>query len=870
MHRKRMWSLVLSLLSVLVITTESASAKPVPREPSQTVIGNANSLVTFRVRIQNISPAGDVPVLFSPGVWVLHSAADPLFTADEADRGEGLESLAEDGDPIVLAESLRAKGLASGIFSTPVCADAAAPLQTDEFYEFEVTASPETPYLSFASMLVQSNDLFLAPAGNGIPLFDEDGGAIGLQVVTEQLILWDAGTEANEAPGIGPNQAPRQLDVNTGPADEIAAVRPVNDGFTYPGVVQLVKIYIAPVPMFARDQGQQKPPSPTHAIGTTFRGGDVEWRVLSATYLGHELSAGNDRQTTGERFVQLRFHFLNMGSDPLQLEAVDDLLLRDGQGRTYMHYRVPGIPAPHYPKEFIADDEECFGRRWFGRWTPFELKPNSPTTCITIFEVNVDATGLVLLVPDLESNEIRRVASVSLDLPPVLPRSIGDVVHVGDVRWQLLSAEDLGHLLEASGARAKTQARFVTVRFQLTNKGSSDLGFSGAVLRDKQGREYEREHTEFVQEDERCAGTLFGPHTLKPNAITTCTNIYEVAADATGLIFIADDLGGREQSVATFDLGLSDLVPLRINLMGEDLQVGDICWRLLSVEDLGKELTNDAGDTAVTQGRFLQTQFRLLNLSSDTLGYEGVALLNDSGRRYLHFGERLNFIEDDKECPPSRLPPGPYPLRPNTPTICTAIHEVAEDAEPLVFLATDLEGYETVIVAFPNESDSSGANEPVPPGTYEVGKEIAPGIYRGVASENLICKWARLRSLEEDPDNISAMGIYDEGQFYVEILESDKAFTTECPLVSIENVQPRDPLLTSLTPGVYLVGLDIGPGRYQGDPGEDLFCFWQRLRNLVGDDESTTEWGLPGEKFVVEVDPTDYAVEFHCPVEKVE
>ena len=94
--------------------------------------------------------------------------------------------------------------------------------------------------------------------------------------------------------------------------------------------------------------------------------------MLSAESLGHELkNEKGDKQTTDERFIQVRFQFLNVGSDPLYFEAVEDLPLHDNQGRAHMHYRVPGIPTPHYPKEFIADDEECFGWWWFGRWLPF-------------------------------------------------------------------------------------------------------------------------------------------------------------------------------------------------------------------------------------------------------------------------------------------------------------------------------------------------------------------------------------------------------------------------------------------------------------------------------------------------------------------
>ena len=69
---------------------------------------------------------------------------------------------------------------------------------------------------------------------------------------------------------------------------------------------------------------------------------------------------------------------------------------------------------------------------------------------------------------------------------------------------------------------------------------------------------------------------------------------------------------------------------------------------------------------------------------------------------------------------------------------------------------------------------------------------------------------------------------------------------------------------------MYVGGLDIAPGKYKGEPQEDLFCFWQRLNDFRGEDDSTIAWDLPGEQYVVKVDATDFAVEFHCPVVKVE
>ena len=58
-------------------------------------------------------------------------------------------------------------------------------------------------------MYVQSNDLFLSPGDTGIALFADDGLPISGDI-TAQIGLWDAGTEVNEEPGVGANQAPRQ------------------------------------------------------------------------------------------------------------------------------------------------------------------------------------------------------------------------------------------------------------------------------------------------------------------------------------------------------------------------------------------------------------------------------------------------------------------------------------------------------------------------------------------------------------------------------------------------------------------------------------------------------------------------------------
>ena len=74
-----------------------------------------------------------------------------------------------------------------------------------ESVEFAFSAAPGEQ-LTFESMFVQSNDWFYA--FDGLSLFDGDQPISG--DVTSEVELYDAGTEADTAPGTGPDQKPVQ------------------------------------------------------------------------------------------------------------------------------------------------------------------------------------------------------------------------------------------------------------------------------------------------------------------------------------------------------------------------------------------------------------------------------------------------------------------------------------------------------------------------------------------------------------------------------------------------------------------------------------------------------------------------------------
>jgi len=158
----------------------------------------------------------------APGVWVTHEESVALFELGSADAGLGFEALAEDGDPAALNDALT--GLDGvdhvGVFNTPDDADEPGPALPGGSYSFTVPVSGER--FSLATMFVQSNDWTFTTPAEGLALADLDGD------ITDQLLVIDPGTEIDERPGFGPNQAPRQSGPNVGADDPDTTVRVVD------------------------------------------------------------------------------------------------------------------------------------------------------------------------------------------------------------------------------------------------------------------------------------------------------------------------------------------------------------------------------------------------------------------------------------------------------------------------------------------------------------------------------------------------------------------------------------------------------------------------------------------------------------------
>lgn len=188
---------------------------------------------TFQVTIQNVSGMGTIAsdrvggsVPLSPGAYAVFSGADPLFTDGQlADSGTRL--IAEDGFPSfpdMLAppqtegttelELLAAAGVTGvGVFQAPgagTIGPAAPGIFPGETATFTITAS-RGDRLQIETMFVQSGDWFYAfeqDGDAGLALFDGDDPISGVVDVNDVMVVYDAGTEIDVAPGTGPMTPP--------------------------------------------------------------------------------------------------------------------------------------------------------------------------------------------------------------------------------------------------------------------------------------------------------------------------------------------------------------------------------------------------------------------------------------------------------------------------------------------------------------------------------------------------------------------------------------------------------------------------------------------------------------------------------------
>ena len=179
---------------------------------------------------------------------------------------------------------------------------------------------------------------------------------------------------------------------------------------------------------------------------------------------------------------------------------------------------------------------------------------------------------------------------------------------------------------------------------------------------------------------------------------------------------------------------------------------------------------------------------------------------------------------------------------------------------------------QVVVTATPTPSPTFPSS--INAGTHRVGRDIAPGLYRGVvpSGRHPSCDWGRWRF--NNPFKYTAEYEYHYGagyQFYVRVLDTDYEFETTCKMKRVTDFThlPASGLPNIIKPGMYLVGVEIKPGVYEGVVPDEEYssCRWARHADFTGVSGERIDTGYhsdDGTVFNVLVAPRDYGLDTDC------
>jgi len=184
--RLKYWTFVLPVLALLIVASS---------------VHADHHNVSVVVKIESLVPENGV--YFTP-VWVgFHDGSFDLFDLGSL-AGEAVENIAEDGNVSMLRADFEAATADTGgvddVITSPAGFEGLPLFDPGEsvMAEFTLTAMQHR-YMSFASMVIPSNDAFIANHNpRAIELFDAAGSFKGKQIITiPGSMVWDAGTELN-------------------------------------------------------------------------------------------------------------------------------------------------------------------------------------------------------------------------------------------------------------------------------------------------------------------------------------------------------------------------------------------------------------------------------------------------------------------------------------------------------------------------------------------------------------------------------------------------------------------------------------------------------------------------------------------------
>lgn len=130
-----------------------------------------------------------------------------------------------------------------------------------------------------------------------------------------------------------------------------------------------------------------------------------------------------------------------------------------------------------------------------------------------------------------------------------------------------------------------------------------------------------------------------------------------------------------------------DATATPLPVIGQDVTVDQVRWKMIAAENLGNVLKsgNQFTDDKKTSGAFIKVRFEMENLSTDMLSFTGLDLVDDQSRKFTSTSDAFMFIKDDNErCTMIEN------LNPNITKTCITIYEVPANAKGLKAKVSDL------------------------------------------------------------------------------------------------------------------------------------------------------------------------------------
>ena len=141
-------------------------------------------------------------------------------------------------------------------------------------------------------------------------------------------------------------------------------------------------------------------------------------------------------------------------------------------------------------------------------------------------------------------------------------------------------------------------------------------------------------------------------------------------------------------------------------------------------------------------------------------------------------------------------------------------------------------------------------------GTYQIGVDMLPGIYTADGNAGR-CLWFTLDDFSHHPDPNQQITWWKVGKPVARISKDNVGFySIRCGTWKLRETAKNEKPLTEFTDGSHLVGIDIAPGIYVADSGDD-FCSWFRTAPFGGANSDNSGGYLSQGTQIASILPTD-------------